>query len=88
MSESERKREKARKSKLASLKNKDKKSKMIGKRENEETVREPGSMETDAQEERLKTKTAYYKRKKEHKDTGLLHNIYFRRTPRHPYSFD
>lgn len=58
MSESERKREreKARKSKLASLKNKDKKSKMIGKRENEETVRKPRSMDTDAQEERLRTK--------------------------------
>jgi len=44
--------EKERKSKLASLKNKDKKSKMIGKRENEETMRETGNMETDAQKER------------------------------------
>ena len=44
-----RKWEKARKSKLASLKNKDKKSKMIGKLENEETVREIGSVKTDAQ---------------------------------------
>lgn len=54
MRKKEREREKARKSKLASLKNKDKKSKMIGKRENEETVREIGSMETDAQKERLR----------------------------------
>jgi len=44
-----RKREKARKSKLASLKNKDKKSKTIGKLENEETVREIRSVKTDAQ---------------------------------------
>lgn len=76
-----------RKSKLASLKNKDKKSKMIGKWKNEETVREIESMETDMQKERLKRHCLLNERKKQ-KDTGLLHNIYFRRTLRHPYSFD
>lgn len=55
----EREREKARKSKLASLKNKDKKSKMIGKRENEETVRETQkdeSMETGCAERTIEKK--------------------------------
>lgn len=62
MSESERKREreKARKSKLASLKNKDKKSKMIGKRENEETVRENREAWKPMRRRTIENKTAYY----------------------------